>query len=261
MLYDGNNGLYAPDDWGSLLGPKLAAASSGALVAIGAFGDSVQQGLGGTVPWDDGYFGVTRDAVQSLYGDGGSGWQGVIDSPPAQGFGNPTRPTVTGTWTAYGTDVGVGGTGIYSSTTGATYTESTVRGRYVDVHMIDVPSSGAAEVRINGTLVGTINGNAAFNTKKTTYDRGAPAEGTTCTVEIRATSTLPFWLCGIVGRNSHGVVFHNVAKWGKTSALIIAPAWPGAVVALGRPDGDSSASRLTSPRTTWWRPRGTSTAP
>jgi hypothetical protein len=226
----GSNGLTVPKDWGKhWRAARGKAATQPAVIVV--FGDSIGQGIASTVPWNKGWVGLMRDALQARFGDGGSGFLGVVDSPPAQSAGYATRATVAGTWTAHGTDFGVGGTLLFSSSLGATYTEPSVRGRYIDVHTLTAAATGTFEVRINGVLQAqTIDGNAAAGTKVTTYDRGAGNTGP-CSVEIRATSATVSYLCGIVGRNASSVIVHNMSKWGEASALALAGSYSGATTA------------------------------
>ncbi|MFD8970552.1 SGNH/GDSL hydrolase family protein [Streptomyces sp. NPDC059568] len=220
-------GVYIPEGWGKYwLAARNRAAAGTGLARIVTVGGSATLGYFASDPRTKSWPGLVGAALQSSYGDGGSGFHGVSLSQPltdapayAAWLTAGAAVAQTGTWTQGGSTYGPGATYLYSDTTGATLT---FRARGTTVRIFTVTGSGtrpAMLYSIDGgadVSVPQPSGTAAIQTTTITG-----LSNTTHTVVVKvgtATSGQYVSVCGVSGENTSGVILHNVALAGATSS-------------------------------------------
>ncbi|MFJ6559986.1 hypothetical protein ACIQMV_08895 [Streptomyces sp. NPDC091412] len=222
-------GTYVPNGWGKYWRAALAKAGAGTgLARMVCVGGSATLGYYASNPRTKSWPGLVASSLQATYGDGGSGFHGVSlsntlagDSPAAYTAWTTAGAAVTqtGTWTQGGSTYGPGGTYIYSDKTGDTLT---FKARGTTVKIYTVTGSGtrpAMLYSIDGgadVSVPQPSGTAAIQTTTVT---GLSNTEHTVRVKVGTTSTGQYLsVCGVSGERASGVVVHNCALGGATSA-------------------------------------------
>ncbi|MFF2852696.1 glycosyl hydrolase family 28-related protein [Streptomyces sp. NPDC058001] len=221
------SGLYVPPGWGQFWRAKRDAAKAGTgLARIVTVGGSATLGYFASNPRTKSWPGLVSAALQSVYGDGGSGFHGVSLSqnltdagPYAAWLTAGAAVAQSGTWTQGGSTYGPGATYLYSDVTGATLT---FKARGTTVRIYTVTGSGtrpAMLYSIDGgadVSVAQPSGTAAIQT--TTITGLSNVEHTVRVKVGTATTGQYVSVCGVSGENASGVILHNVALAGATSA-------------------------------------------
>lgn len=228
---NGKAGIYVPTDWGTNWRNKIAAAKAGTgLAKIAVRGDSISFGAYCSDLDAKSYPGLLKTSLQTLYGNGGSGFKGAARVPafltgvnaiPSQAQSAWSAAgnlfTQGGTWGAFGTGQGPGVARVASTTNAAgetmtgtfygtkleIYTRTTGGTESVFTYAID----GGAPVTVNppgttGVLVTTVTGLSA---------------GAHTVVITKAASAATLAFFGIRGLNSSGVVLDNYGFAGASS--------------------------------------------
>jgi lysophospholipase L1-like esterase len=223
----GQPGIYVPPGWGSFWRAARANAHAGTGLARVAFvGDSLFEGLLSSNLDTKPYTGLIKAALQTAYGDGGSGFKSVADTPlildlSSSTYGNAVAGvvTLTGTWVNNTTADGPAAQNVQAQSNGATATY-VIRGRFVSVLYFTGASAsfGQMNVSIDGTAQTPVNTNTgAQGVAETIYDMGSGSTGnhTVVVTAPNATASTAFvFLCGFSGRNSSGVVADKYARGG-----------------------------------------------
>jgi lysophospholipase L1-like esterase len=223
-------GIYVPEGWGRYwLAARNRAVAGTGLARVVCVGGSATLGYYASNPRTKSWPGLVATALQSAYGDGGSGFHGVSLSNTLTGGSNPTAYAAwlannsavaqTGTWTQGGNNYGPGATYLYSDNTGATIT---FRARGTTVKIFTVVGSGTRPnmlYSIDGgadVSVPQPSGTAAIQTTTIT---GLSNTTHTVVVKVGTASTGQYVsVCGVSGENASGVVVHNLALAGSTSS-------------------------------------------
>lgn len=225
-------GVYVPVGWGQhwRTARALAAAGTG-LARIVAVGGSATQGFYSSNPITKSWPGVVRTALQALYGDGGSGVQQTSLSSTLLASGDSAALAVwaaadavvaqTGTWLQGGSKYGPGANYIYSELTGNTLTFK-ARGTTVKIYTVVGGATRPAMLySIDGAAdvsVAQPSGTAAIQVTTITG-----LSDTTHTVVVKvgtATTGQYLSVCGVSGEKASGVIVHNLALAGATSATL-----------------------------------------
>lgn len=211
-------GIHGPSDWGRnpLGGWKISrAAAATRQVNVVWVGDSLSEGYESSNLLTKGYVQQIFAALQAAYGDGGSGFHSVIDTPTFTiSPGLATIFTITGSWTmgSYGmNDATLIGGGI-----GATLSDAHVRGTTVDVFYQNVAGTGGFTVTIDGVLKATVVDPTIFAPGTLTIGGLAPG---THTVVITQTGANGCQISGLCGRNATGIVGWNFSRWGRSLGI------------------------------------------
>ncbi|HEX5541974.1 MAG TPA: hypothetical protein VFX60_10520 [Micromonospora sp.] len=224
-------GIYVPEGWGkNWLAARNRAAAGTGLARVVCVGGSATLGYYASNPRTKSWPGLIAAALQSAYGDGGSGFHGVSLSNNLTGSSNPTAYAAwlangsavaqSGTWTQGGSQYGPGATYLYSDQAGATMT---FRARGTTVRIYTVVGGGtrpAMLYSIDGKADVSVpqpSGTAAIQTTTVT---GLTNTEHTVVVKVAAGGGSGQYvsLCGVSGENASGVIVHNLALAGSTSA-------------------------------------------
>ncbi|MFJ2515630.1 SGNH/GDSL hydrolase family protein [Streptomyces griseoviridis] len=236
-------GVYFPDGWGKYwLAARNRAAAGAGLARIITVGGSATLGYFASNPRTKSWPGLVGTALQSSYGDGGSGFHGVslssvLTDAPAFAAWTTAGAAVasTGTWTQGGSAYGPGATYIYSDTTGATLTFK-ARGTAIDIFTVVGSGTRPAMLySIDGgadVSVAQPSGTAAIQTTTVT---GLTNTEHTVRVKVGTATTGQYVsVCGVSGRTASGVILHNVAlagstssRWGTEAAASLNAVWNG----------------------------------
>lgn len=223
-------GIYVPPGWGRFWAAKRDAAVAGTgLARIVTVGGSATQGMYASNPRTKSWPGVMAATLQSLYGDGGSGLQQTSLSSTVLAAGDAAALAAwttagavvaqTGTWTQGGSKYGPGGNYIYSDTTGNTLT---FKARGTLVRIYTVVGSGTRPAMLysidggSDVSVAQPSGTAAIQVTSIT---GLSDIEHTVVVKVGTASAGQYLsVCGVSGEKASGVVVHNCALAGATSA-------------------------------------------
>ncbi|MEW1675556.1 hypothetical protein AB0O47_20280 [Streptomyces noursei] len=226
-VFQGKRGHVVPPGWGEFWRPQRDAAKAGSGKAtIAVIGGSTAAGFPASRLRAKSWPGLLATALQSGYGDGGTGYYTSLLS--AQGIAGQDSTAITawttsrelisqtGTWTIGGYSAGPGWGYLYSSTTGDTLTVA-VRGTTATIYTLGADGqhspwtytidSGAA-VAVTDTAS---TGLAVMATKITGLTAG------THTIKIAnagTTGSTYLAVCGVAGENSTGVVMNNFSRRG-----------------------------------------------
>jgi lysophospholipase L1-like esterase len=227
-------GNYVPQGWGQWWKAALATSRSAPAVVAGA-GDSIMRGYFAAAALSNGWFGQLRSVLQTKYGDGGSGFQGVVDAlvQSAVMTNYVAEQVVTsvagGAWVAGATFDGPGSTVIYNNAPGATATFSNVRGTTIRIFVL--------RAGVGATFSYTIDGGAPVNTTSNGANailvitvNGLSAGNHTVVLTHTDTAAAYLNVLGVSGENAVGVRLDNYGRQGATSAYLN----PGAVT-YGQP--------------------------
>jgi lysophospholipase L1-like esterase len=219
--------VYVPPGWGKRWFASRDAAGS-SLARIVTVGGSATAGFYASNPRTKSWPGVIASTLQGMYGDGGSGFQSTALSPAILSGSDATALAAwqavgavvgqTGTWTQGGSFYGPGGHYLFTDVTGSTLTFKP-RGTTVRIYTVVGGTRPAMLYSIDGgadVSVAQPSGTAAIQV--TTITGLSDIEHT---VQIKAgtTSTGQYLsVCGVGGERSSGVLVHNLAVAGATSA-------------------------------------------
>lgn len=223
-------GIYVPPGWGKFWAAKRDAAAVGtALARVVTVGGSATQGMYASNPRTKSWPGVLASTLQGLYGNGGSGLQQTSLSATVLASGDAAAlaawttagavVTQTGTWLQGGSKYGPGANYIYNDVTGSTLT---FKARGTIVRIYTVVGSGTRPAMLysvdggSDVSVAQPSGTAAIQVTSIT---GLSDIEHTVVVKVGTTSTGQFLsVVGVSGEKTTGVVVHNCALAGATSA-------------------------------------------
>ncbi|UAX56817.1 SGNH/GDSL hydrolase family protein [Streptomyces sp. A144] len=229
-------GIYVPPGWGKHWAAARDAAAAGTgLARIVTVGGSATQGMYASNPRTKSWPGVVASELHALYGDGGSGFQqtslsaAVLSSGDAAALAAWTAAgaivTATGTWTQGGSKYGPGANYIYSDVPGNTLT---FRARGTTVRIYTVVGSGTRPAMLysidGGTEVSVPQPSGTAAIQVTTVTGLSDAEHTVVLKVGAATTGQYLSVCGVSGERASGVLVHNLALAGATSATFGNPA-------------------------------------
>ncbi|MFJ8146986.1 GDSL-type esterase/lipase family protein [Streptomyces sp. NPDC096048] len=226
-------GVYVPDAWGEYWRTKRAAAAAGTgLARVIAVGGSSTAGWHASDLINTSWVGRLKNALQSQYGDGGSGFFPVSRSatiisataaiPAWQAAGCLVEQA--GTWRAGSSLPGPGITYVYTETADSTITFR-VTGETVRIYTVAGPppagTRAAWAYTIDGGAPVTVQdaGGAEASIQVTTVSGLSAAEHTvTLAWAGTVTDTDQFFsVCGVEGERATGVVVDNLARPGAAS--------------------------------------------
>lgn len=226
-------GVYVPTKWGAFWKAKRDAALSGSTARVVVVGGSASQGYYASNLHSGGWVGGVRQALQTHYGDGGSGMfpasrtaayiKGASDTAALAAWtANKSVAGHTGIWTVGGSNFGPGTCFVYTQTAGSSLT-FTVSGTVVKIYTVTGASTRAGYTySIDGaTPVAVANGGGSVASIQTTAVSGLSPGTHTVTVTWNGTSSGAeqyLSVCGISGENTAGVIVDNLAKAGALSS-------------------------------------------
>ena len=242
-----STGVYVPQDWGQIAWkPKLAAAGRGQGKATVAFVTDSTGRYWSSDPINKGWVGLLRSALQSQYGDGGSGFIGAADlariaaQAPASYTTSGLLVDVSGstfllnggfTYAANlqgtsgaGTTEGPGfGTCSNQASQGGAAAVGAftfpVRGSSISAYYATGLSAGTAAWTIDGVAQTPLNLGLAAGINRITVN--VASTGThTVVITGNATANNVIYLMGVGGENATGVVVNHFARNGITTAGI-----------------------------------------
>ncbi|MEU5382681.1 GDSL-type esterase/lipase family protein [Kitasatospora cineracea] len=239
-------GLYVPPGWGQRWRSKRDAAKAGTGKAVvAAVGSSTFMGLYSSNPPVKGTVGTIASGLQSLYGDGGSGYSTSAWNPVTL---SDETPAAISLWTGNGSVLGLTGTGwgeggqlagpgchyLITSNPGDSVTFK-VRGSRVVIYTLGKDGGRASwTYSIDGgqavTVTDTVNGTL---TPIATTISGLTATTHTVTIKHAGTSGQYLSVSGVSGENSTGVVVNNFARSG---AIASSYSQSGRITWNGGPD-------------------------
>jgi lysophospholipase L1-like esterase len=225
-------GLYIPPGWGTRWKAALTAAKAGGGKAtLATIGASSTQGYYASNLRTKGWPGLLRASLQAAYGDGGDGYWSTALSPLFQAANSiPAAAqsayaaagnlvSLTGSWSAGGSDYGPGAFYLFCSAT-ATATWSSLRGTTLSVFTID----GGSPTRSNwtysvdsGAPVTVTDGGGASQTIRRTTISGLSPGTHSLTISYAGPSGY-LSVCGVAAENATGVVVNNLARYGSRAA-------------------------------------------
>ncbi|MET9736469.1 SGNH/GDSL hydrolase family protein, partial [Streptomyces sp. NPDC006458] len=220
--------VYVPPGWGRRWFAARDAAGSG-LARIVTVGGSATAGFYASNPRTKSWPGVIASTLQGMYGDGGSGFQTTALSPAILTGSDPTALAAwqavnavvgqTGTWTQGGSFFGPAGHYLFSDTTGNTLT---FKARGTTVKIYTVVGSGTRPAMLysidGGADVSVAQPSGTAAIQVTTITGLSNTEHTVVT-KVGTTSAGQYLsVCGVSGEKASGVLVHNLAVAGATSA-------------------------------------------
>lgn len=230
-------GFWLPSsDWDKNWRGKLGDPTKLARAAI--IGDSIGRGYFSSNINTKGWAAVLASRLQAAYGDGGSGWQGVVDTDvgmTAIGVGAGPKAAyasqkvgATGTWTSGGDPQGPGSLLLWTATNASSLTFK-VRGTSVDVYF-QKASNGVNGVpwTIDGVAQTPINMNDPTKAPGVVTVDGL-ADGLHTVVITHPNSANVTTVYGCVGRKATGTLIHNYSRFGTGSGNFLTGAvnWSG----------------------------------
>lgn len=224
-------GINLPIGWNANYKAKLSQSST-SLVKIGLMGDSISAGsyCSNQLPnrLGTGLCNKLQSSLQNVYGDGGSGFVHVAQSPSFAGnnlYSSSVLP-VNITNITYSFNASIGSTFAGSSTLNANAIFSAIRGTSVSVFLFVGPSNSTV---VNVTIAdgSTIISNKNYNTLNaavgpfggSTYMTEYIVTGLTTnehTVTITNTASGIMNVVGVSGYNSTGIVINNFSVPGQS---------------------------------------------
>ncbi|MFJ5176728.1 hypothetical protein ACIP68_23185 [Streptomyces griseoviridis] len=222
-------GIYIPDGWGATWRAARARAQAGGLARLVFVGGSATAGFYASNPRTKSWPALIGGELQARFGDGGSGFQTSAMSPAILSSGDAAALAAwqavgaavgqTGTWTQGGSFYGPSGHYVYTESTGASLT---FRARGTTVRIYTVVGSGtrpAMLYSIDGAAdvsVAQPSGTAAIQV--TSVTGLADVEHTVVVKAGTAAAGQYLSVCGVSGERPSGVIVHNLAVGGATSA-------------------------------------------
>lgn len=221
-----DRGVYVPRGWGEHWRAKRDAAAAGKAKII-FMGDSVTKGYYVSNLVTKSYPGVIRTALQTAYGDGGSGLYSVNRSAAIVGAkpeavaawsANGSIIATTGTWTDTDLYYGPGISSIYA-TAAATATFS-VRGTTLKIYTlagVNTPNAGYTYSIDGGAPVAVPDPGLSSGSTRTTTVTGLSAGNHTVVISYNGSAGARLQLIGVSAENSTGVVVDNAGRSGVRS--------------------------------------------
>lgn len=223
-------GLYKPAGWGSHWRAARNGAGAGkAKVAI--VGDSICAGYYSSNLDTKGWTGLVAADLRSRYGDGGSGWKGVVDTATfmtaasiaagVQTFYTSAGNIVAqaGTWVHQTSFYGPNFYYIGTQTAGSTAT-FVVRGTTAYVYTLANSGSNAAYTyTVDGGAPVSVADAAPFSIQKTTIS-GLSSGAHTIVITYNGDGAKFLYLNGVSAENATGVVVNKFTRYGAASAAV-----------------------------------------
>ncbi|MFC8099442.1 GDSL-type esterase/lipase family protein [Streptomyces sp. NPDC057363] len=221
-------GVYVPHGWGAFWKAKRddALTNKARMIVVGG---SASQGYYATNLHSGGWVGEVRNALQTRFGDGGSGFfpasrtatyiSGAADTNAlAEWLTNKSVAAQAGVWTLGGSQYGPGVTYVYCQTTGASIT-FTVSGTIAKIYTVTGGSTRANYTYSvgGGTPVAVSDvGGSTSSIQVTTVNGLAPGTHEVTLTWNGTTSGTGQYLSvvGVSGENATGIVVDNLAKAG-----------------------------------------------
>lgn len=211
----GKSSIYVPP--GSLDNWKAARNNHASqLVPVVGWGDSIMWGAYSSNILNKGWFGKLGTDLRSTYSDGGSGFFSAGQLPLA---GFASNGSLVGSWTFDQTAAGPGEADIFSNSAALhTWTIPNIKGSTIDIWWLRGSGFGTISWDLNGgaqTGSFSTNGTAAVQSTTINVTGGGTGPHTlVLTGQVSATVLI----YGVTGRNPTGIIFHNMAQGGRTSA-------------------------------------------
>lgn len=215
-------GLYVPPGWGAFWKARRdTAASSAARIVIA--GDSLSQGYYASNLHTTSWVGLTRQALQTQYGSGGSGYFSVSRSDVVMTSvnvavltawkANLSAATLTGTWTLGGLNFGPGIT--YITASAAATATFKVTGSTVKIYNISGAAPRAAfTYSIDGAAAVPVTVPITATQMQVTTITGLTAADHTVVISWNGATSDVLYLVGVSGENSTGIIVDNLARGG-----------------------------------------------
>ncbi|MYX14378.1 hypothetical protein GTY67_13325 [Streptomyces sp. SID8374] len=219
----GELGVYVPDGWGKFWRAKRDAAGTGKARII-AVGDSVTKGYYCSDLVSKSYVGILRTALQSAYGDGGSGLYSVNRTPAIIGAkpeaiaawqANQSIATTTGTWTDTVLWYGPGISSIYA--TAAATATFTVRGSTIKIYTlagVNTPNAGYTYAIDGAAAVAVADPGLSSASVRTQTITGLSAGTHTVVISYNGSAGARLQLIGVAGERDTGVIVDNAGRSG-----------------------------------------------
>lgn len=239
-------GVYQPANWGQIWRSKLAAAKAGTGKATVAFVTDSTGRYWASDPINKGWVGLLRSALQSQYGDGGSGFIGAADlariaaQAPASYTTSGLLVDVSGStfllnggFTYAANLQGTSGAGTTEGPGFGTCTNQAsqggaaavgaftfpVRGSSISAYYATGLSAGTAAWTVDGASQTALNLGLAAGINRITVG-GFSTGAHTVVITGNATTNNVIYLMGVSGENNSGVVVNHFARNGITTAGI-----------------------------------------
>ena len=234
LISNTKSGIYVPSNWGANWRTKLAAAVGGTgLAKIGVRGDSISWGWFVSNPTTKSYAGLLQTSLQTLYGDGGSGFKGghwstqqwSSISTPANAVSAWTTAgvpfTTTGTW-ATGTGQGPGAIRMISTNPGDTISTS-FRGTTVKFFTrVTNGTTSSWTYSIDGGGAVTVTDTSVSSTIAVAVTTVTGLSAGTHTVTItKGSGAASLTFFGLEATNASGVVVCNYSAVGATAGTYL----------------------------------------
>lgn len=217
----GRIGVYLPVGWDTnWLAKRATAGSSPARIVVA--GDSLSQGYFASNLHTTSWVGLTRQTLQTAYGNGGSGFfsisrsSAVMSADPAAlsaWAANGSNATLTGTWTLGGLNFGPGIT--YITASAAATATFQVTGTTLKIYNISGAAPRAAfTYKIDGGAPVTVTVPTGSTAIQTTTVTGLSSGTHTVVITWAGAASDVLYLVGVAGENSTGVIVDNLARAG-----------------------------------------------
>ncbi|WP_320784206.1 SGNH/GDSL hydrolase family protein [Streptomyces sp. CRN 30] len=220
--------VYVPPGWGKRWFAARDGAGS-ALARIVTVGGSATAGFYASNPRTKSWPGLLASKLQGMYGDGGSGFQSTAMSPAILSGSDATALAAwqvagavvgqTGTWVQGGSFFGPSGHYLYTDVTGNTLTFK-ARGTTVRIYTVVGGTTRPSMLySIDGGADVTVAQPTGTNAIQVTTVTGLSNAEHTVVVKAGTASTGQYLsVCGVSGEKTSGVLVHNLAVAGATSA-------------------------------------------
>ncbi|WP_340376609.1 hypothetical protein U5640_16825 [Streptomyces sp. SS7] len=241
-IQSASKGVRVPPAWGEFWRPKRDAAKLGTGKAtVAVVGGSSAAGFYASNLFTKSWPGVLATSLQSVFGDGGTGFYSALIS--TQGIGGTDSAAITqwtasgglitqtGTWSIGGNQAGPGWGYLYSNTNGNTLT-FTVRGTTATVYTLGSDGTHSPwSYSIDGGTAVAVTDTGTTGLAVLTKTITGLSSGTH-TVKLTHTGTSSQYLavCGVSGENSTGVVVNNFGKRNASASHYVTPlkiGWSG----------------------------------
>ncbi len=215
-----SKGIFVPAGWGSNIKSALASSNS-TLANIAFVGDSITLGYDSSNFYTTNYVSLVRTALQSIYGNGGTGFLGV-NASVFYGSYNATNTNCTKSagWTELWDGGGCANYAFYTVAAGNTFTFTNVIGTSVSVYYARTEFSGTFSIAVNGgtpVVVNAYDANPA-NRASLPYTFTGLGAGPHSVVVTSIGTTLVY---GVRGFNSTGITCDNFGVSAQTSGSFL----------------------------------------
>ncbi len=215
-----SKGIFVPAGWGSNIKGALASSNS-SLANIAFIGDSITLGYDSSNFYTTSYVSLVRTALQSIYGNGGTGFLGV-NASTFYGLYTAanTNCTKSGSWTETWDQGGCANYGFYTLSGGNTFTFTNVIGTSISVFYARSEYSGTFSISVNGGTAVVVNAYDAnpANRASTPYTFTGLSAGPHTVVVTSIGVTLIY---GVRGFNSTGITCDNFGVSAQTSGSFL----------------------------------------